>query len=89
VGSIQSVAVLSLATADAIEQARGAQRAHVLCRLLSFASLAWLHAEIAQVRARGYLWFLTVSALAVAAIVVFNSSLLGGTRHQTGHAALG
>ena len=79
VGSIQSVAVLSLATADAIEQARVAQRVRVLCGLLSFASLAWLYAEIAQVRARAYLWFVTVSALAVAAIVVFNSSLLGGT----------
>ena len=78
IGAIQSVAVLVLATTDAIEQARVAQRVRVLCGLMSFASLAWLYAEIAQVRARAYLWFVTMAASAAAVVVVFNSSLLGG-----------
>jgi signal transduction histidine kinase len=79
IGAVQSVAVLWLATTDAVEQARLAQRVRVLCGLMSFGSFAWLYAEFAHVRARGYLWFVTVSALAVAGVVVFNSALLGGT----------
>jgi hypothetical protein len=73
IGAIQSVAVLVLATTDAIEQARVAQRVRVLCGLMSFASLAWLYAEIAQVRARAYLWFVTMAASAAAVVVVFTA----------------
>jgi signal transduction histidine kinase len=86
IGSVQSVAVLMLATTEIVGDARIAQRVRVFCGLMSFASLAWLYAEISGVRARRYLWFITATALAVTAIILLDIPLLGGeitsiTRH--------
>ena len=78
IGSVQSVAVLSLATTEIVAEARQAQKLRVLCGLMSFASLAWLYAEISQVRARPYLWFVTATAVAVVGIIVLDIPLLGG-----------
>ena len=78
IGSVQSVAVLVLATTETVADARVAQRVRVFCGLTSFASLAWLYAEVAGVRARRYLWFVTATALAVTAIILINVPLLGG-----------
>ena len=79
IGSIQTVAVLILNTTEVLNQAWYAQRIRVLCGLMSFTSLAWLYAEIARVRARPYLWFVTALALGVVAIIVVNVPLLGGS----------
>jgi len=78
IGSVQTVAVLVLATTEVLSEARYAQRVRVLCGLMSFSSLAWLYAEIARVRARPYLWFVTATALAVIFIIAFDVPLLGG-----------
>ena len=77
IGSIQTIAVLVLATTDVISTARYAQLVRGLCGLMSFASLAWLYAEIARVRARPYLWFVTATALCVAVVAVLGIPLLG------------
>jgi signal transduction histidine kinase/CheY-like chemotaxis protein len=77
IGSIQTIAVLVLATTDVISTARYAQLARGLCGLMSFASLAWLYAEIARVRARPYLWFVTATAFCVAVVAVLGIPLLG------------
>jgi signal transduction histidine kinase/CheY-like chemotaxis protein len=77
IGSIQTVATLVLATAENVNEAREAQRVRGLCGLMSFASLAWLFAGIARVRARPYLWFVTATALAVAVVAVLGIPLLG------------
>ena len=42
IGSVQSVAVLSLATTEIVAEARQAQKLRVLCGLMNFASLACL-----------------------------------------------
>jgi len=79
IGSIQTVAVLILNATESLSQAWYAQRIRVLCGLMIFTSLAWLYAEIARVRARRYLWFVTALALGVVAIIVANVPLLGGS----------
>src|SRR5689334_2499323 len=78
IGAVQSIAVLVLATTDGLPEARIAQRVRVLCGLASFASLAWLYAEISGVRARAYLWSVTALAAAVVIIIFVQIPLLGG-----------
>ncbi|HEY7191768.1 MAG TPA: ATP-binding protein [Vicinamibacterales bacterium] len=77
IGSIQTVAVLVLAASDVIDVSRDAQLVRGLCGLMSFASLAWLYAEIARVRARPYLWFVTTVAVGVGVVAVLGIPLLG------------
>jgi signal transduction histidine kinase/CheY-like chemotaxis protein len=77
IGSIQTVAVLVLATTDVISVSRNAQLVRGLCGLMIFPSLAWLYAEVARVRARPYLWFVTAVAVGVGVIAVLGLPLLG------------
>ena len=79
IGSVQSVAILIIATTESVDQAQRAQEVRVVCGLMSFASLAWLYAAMAHVRARWYLWFVTATAVVVASFVVLDldARLLG------------
>jgi signal transduction histidine kinase len=78
IGAVQSAAVLVLATTEVVADAQRAQRIRVLCGLMNFAALAWLYGEIARVRARPYLWFVTAMAAGVAAVIAINVPVLGG-----------
>ncbi|HEY1308474.1 MAG TPA: ATP-binding protein [Vicinamibacterales bacterium] len=79
IGSVQSVAILTIATTESAAQAQNAQEVRVVCGLMSFASLAWLYAAMAHVRARWYLWFVTATAVVVASFIVLDldARLLG------------
>src|SRR5262245_35455645 len=79
IGSVQSVAILIIATTVSAAQAQRAQEVRVVCGLMSFASLAWLYAAMAHVRARWYLWLVTATAVVVASFIMLDldARLLG------------
>jgi two-component system cell cycle sensor histidine kinase/response regulator CckA len=73
----QSMAVLLVASSDTIVGAQRALDLRTAVGSLGVTATAWLFAEITEVRARAFVWFVTISFLAVAAATLSGMNLVG------------
>jgi PAS domain S-box-containing protein len=73
----QSVAVLLVASADTIVDAQTALDLRTILGALSVVAMAWLFAEITGVRARAFMWLVTIALTAVAVATAAGVHLVG------------
>jgi PAS domain S-box-containing protein len=77
----QSAAVAYLASSDTVAEAQRALDLRTIFGALSVAATAWMFAEITGMRARAFVWFVTISLIGVAAATAAGVHLLGEVTH--------
>jgi PAS domain S-box-containing protein len=73
----QSIAVAAVAASSTIEEARLAMTLRTVFGALGVAAIAWTFAEITGARARAFVWFCTISMVAVAVAAVAGVPVIG------------
>jgi PAS domain S-box-containing protein len=74
---VQSVVVLMIGSAETLQEAQHAVELRTIFGSLAVAAVAWLFAEIASVRARGFLWFVTAAMVGVALLAAVGYPVVG------------
>src|SRR4030095_11623855 len=75
--SVQSTAVLLVASSETIEEARRALALRTEFGALGVAATAWIFSEVTGVRARAFLWFVTITMVAISVVTAAGVPLVG------------